>query len=164
MSTVFSQKDIDELRPLYTEVLRLFFGTDLGYLYNTDGTIDLAVVGGDIEMTGAIPGGNLNNCMRMVNNRVTTRLLTQMNETTILPFDYGSMTNNILGFNFSSLSEQTLEDFLETLIRMNLLDDDYIESVLDVKVIAEENELTVLVKYKPFLLKENNISLDISGD
>ena len=165
MSVNLTPEEKKDIEPLYKEYLRLIFGTDLSYSYNNS-QIDLELLGGDLNLSGTKPGGRLKNVIKLVRDRVTTRLRTTIGETNLLPSNYGCNLDLLIGVNTmqDDSVKQSVSDFTKALITLTLSEEPLIENVNNVAVSIDNTSLNVEVNYKPILLTNGAATLEIEGE
>lgn len=165
MYVSYTPQQLLDLTSAYKEFLLNIFGTDIAYRYNDNGTIDLEIIGGDIDLSGTAKGKGTDNIQRMIKDRVNTRVLTANGESNLLPANYGSMVPTLVGKSSSSINSN-LSDYAKALISFGLEDEGYVEEVLDVNVSisSDKSSLFVNIRYKPILFSKNAFSLQIRGD
>ena len=165
MVTILTPEQKKDLKPFVIDLLRSIFGTDIGYSYNdNDGTIDLDIVGGDFNLSGTRQGGNLNSCLKMIRDRVNTRLLTDIGESALLPPTYGSFLSVINEVSNTSEAGAEFSNFASSLINIALEEEEFVEEVKDVALDINNNGLFIRIAYQPILLQQSEINMELRGD
>lgn len=177
MSQEYIQIDQDTL-DLYKDdiegLLKLVFGSDLDVSYSEDGTVDLNVVGGDLNLTGTAFGNGINDLYALVKNRVAIRLLTYYSETPLLPNGYGSYLTDLIGISviddetFQSddnvIKMEDIRGFVDGLVRFSLEFEPLVTQVNEIDTVYEDGSLYIKINFNSIFLNYINTNLQLIGE
>lgn len=167
MSVILTEEQIDEIKPVFINMMRDIFGTDISYQYSEDGTIDFELLGGDLNLSGTKAGGDLETVKKMVRDRVNTRILTTLGESRLVPKSYGSLLNHFVGVNNLSNNLDTntnTESAISSLIYLALDNEPFVTEINDVVVDIRDNSYFVEIFYKSLFIDNMNAVMQIAGD
>ena len=167
MSVILTKQQIDEIKPVFINMMRDIFGTDISYQYSEDGTVDFELLGGDLNLSGTKPGGDFETIKKMVRDRVNTRILTTLGESRLLRQGYGSLLNHFVGVNNLSNNLETntdIESTISAIIHLALEDEPYVTEINDVVVDIRDNSYFIDITYKSLFIDNMNAVMQIAGD
>ncbi len=178
MSLDYIQLDQETLN-LYEEhfkdLLKLIFGSDLDLHYADDGTVDLKVVGGDFNLTGTAIGNNLTDIMKLVKNRLHTRLMTSFAESPLLPNGYGSFLTDLIGIsttpdegilsNENIINRNDLTGFISGIIKYALEFEPLVTEILDIDINYDTPfVLSIQIIFTSIFLNQMSVNLELVGE
>lgn len=178
MSLDYNQLD-EETISLYEEtfkdLIKSIFGSDLDLHYADDGTVDLKVVGGDFNLTGTAIGNTQSDLMKLVKNRLHTRLLTYYSESSLLPNGFGSFLTDVIGVsvsdndniesNQSIMNQNDMTGFINGIIRYSLEQEPLVSEVTNIEVDYQDvGTINILITFKSVFLNQMSVNLQLVGE
>jgi len=178
MSLDYTQLDQETLalyEENFKEVLKSIFGSDLDLHYADDGSVDFKVVGGDFNLTGTAVGNTMTDIMKLVKNRLHTRLMVAYSETPLLPNGYGSFLTEIIGLsttpnedissNENVVNRGDLEGFIIGVVKYALEFEPLVTEVIDV-VVNFDTPFTIGIQiiFTSVFLNQMSVNLELVGE
>lgn len=175
--SIIDQELIDQYKDDVLQLFRVVFGTDLLLGFRNDGSIDLELVGGDIKLAGTATGNTLDDVLRLIEQRIKTRLLTYYSESELLPMGYGSYLTDIIGYSIIDTEDATdlsqgvlsladLQMFVDSMVRLSLMSEPLVTEIKSVETVWESTTNTVWVNIvcSSLFLEYISINLQLLGD
>lgn len=158
----------------FKELLKSIFGSDLDFHYN-EGTVDFKVVGGDFNLTGTAIGNNFQDLLKIVKNRLHTRLMTAFAESPLLPSGYGSFLTELIGIsttpdediqsNENIINQNDLTDFITGLIKYALEFEPLVTEVLEIQVNFDVPfVIGINIIFRSVFLNQMSVYLELVGE
>jgi len=173
--TQLDQETLDLYEETFKDLLKAIYGSDLDLHYADDGTVDFKVVGGDFNLTGTAIGNSLPDLMRMVKNRLHTRLMVAFSESPLLPDGYGSFLTDLIGIsttpdesvssNQNVINQNDLTGFITGLIKYALEFEPLVTEVLDIQVNFDTPYvLGIVIIFTSVFLNQMSVNLELVGE
>lgn len=173
--TQLDQETLDLYEENFKELLKSIYGSDLDLNYADDGTVDLKVIGGDFNLTGTAIGNNMDDFMKMVKNRLHTRLMTSFSESPLLPNGYGSFLTDLIGIsttpdegissNENIINRNDLTGFITGIIKYALEFEPLVTEVVDIDVDYDTPfVIGITIRFKSVFLNQMSVTLELKGD
>ena len=132
-------------------------------------------MGGDFNLTGTAIGNTLADIMKLVKNRLHTRLMTAFAESPLLPSGYGSFLTDLIGIsttpddeiasNENLISQNDLTGFIEGLVKYALEFEPLVTEVIDVDVNYDTPYVIgIQIIFTSIFLNQMSVNLELVGE